>query len=141
MTAVGSVSNVGAIRMPSMPEGREQAVVDDGFVGPPGDLLDEQAEQAEVQVGVRVVGARRCRRAARDRAYGREVRARAVAAAEEGALVRREPAGVRQQLAHRDRVDPRVGDLGADELGEAAADGVVEAELAGLDELQHDDRR
>ena len=37
--------------------------------------------------------------------------------------------------------DLRIGDRGADDVGEALADGLVEPELAGLDELQHDDRR
>ena len=62
-------------------------------------------------------------------------------AAEEHRLVRLEARRVRQQLAHGDGGDLRVGDRGADDVGEALADRLVEPELAGLDELQHDDRR
>ena len=84
----GSSSNVRARRMPWMPSGCEQPVRDDGLVRPAGDLLDEQAEQAvvEVRVAVRRPGRRgeaACQTLLRRR------RARVGAAAEERVVVRR----------------------------------------------------
>ena len=124
-----------------MPSGVEQAVGDDRLVRPPGDLLDEQPEQAVVEVRVRVLACPARVRRPRDSPT-------LPAAGHESTWPRKnidwydsKPGRVRQQLAHGDGGDLRVGDRGADDVGEALADRLVEPELAGLDELQHDDRR
>ena len=54
---------------------------------------------------------------------------------------RREAGGVRQQLADRHRSDRRVAEVGTDGGRQPLADGLVQSELARLDELQDDDRR
>ena len=114
---------------------RQQAVRDDGLVRPAGDLLDQQAEEVEVEVRV-LRGRTRCRGEVGRQARWATAWAGVDTATEERPLVARESTRVRQRVADGDRRDRRVGDRRVDELCQGVANRSVELDLPGLDELQ-----
>ncbi len=114
----------------------QQQLVRGVFVRLPRDVSDEQAEQAVVEVAVVVVRPWRPRQGAGHAECSRRL-AGTEPIAEELTAVVGESGGVRQQLAHGDGGDSVAG-RHADDVGEALADGFVELQEAGVDELQDD---
>ena len=112
----------------------EQAVLDHRLVGPAGDLFDEQAEQAvvEVRVAVRRPWGADHTGAQTDPGGGL---AGVRLTTEERPLVGAEARCVREQLADGDPGDGRVADGRSELRGEHLADGSVELDLAGFDQL------